>query len=99
MKTHQLIGLVAAEIIKQSLQTREENGSTVARFLLDRLTRPQVAEICRQILADPILKSAVEIKIPRVFSNDEHLPDSILTDQRTTYCRNASCDKPILSCQ
>src|SRR5205807_10384976 len=73
-----------------------ENDSTVARFILDRLTQSQVAEICRQILATPILQSAVEIKISRVFSNDQHLPESILTDQRTTYWRNAPCDKPIL---
>src|SRR5437588_12033956 len=96
MKTHQVIGLVTVEIIKQSLEIREENDSTVARFILDRLTQSQVAEICRQILATPILQSAVEIKISRVFSNDQHLPESILTDQRTTYWRNAPCDKPIL---
>lgn len=96
MKTHQLIGLVATEIIKQSLEKREENDTSVARFLLSRLTRPQVAEICRQILSDPVLKSAVEIKIPRIFSEGQHLPEYILTDERTTYWRNASCDKPIL---
>src|SRR6266487_265518 len=96
MNTHQLIGLVAAEIIKQSLEKREENDTTVARFLLSRLARAQVAEICRQILSDPVLKSAVEIKIPRIFSEGQHLPEYILTDERTTYWRNASCDKPIL---
>ena len=45
MNTHQLIGLVAAEIIKQSLEKREENDTAVARFLLSRLARAQVAEI------------------------------------------------------
>ncbi|GER89744.1 hypothetical protein KDW_39060 [Dictyobacter vulcani] len=96
MNTHQLIGLVAADIIKQSLETREEQDSTVARFLLDRLTQTQVAEICRQVLSDPLLQHAVEIKIPRTFSEGEQLPESILTNERTTYWRNAPCDKPIL---
>ena len=96
MNTHQLIGLVTADIIKQSLEAREDNDSTIARFLLDRLTHTQVAEICRQILLDPVLKYEVEIKIPRIFSQDEDLPENILTDERTTYWRNAPCEKPIL---
>jgi S-DNA-T family DNA segregation ATPase FtsK/SpoIIIE len=96
MNTHQLIGLVTADIIKRSLETREENENTVARFLLDRLTLAQVAEICRQVLCDPVLKQEVMIKIPRTFSQSENLPEEILTDERTTYWRNAQCDKPIL---
>ncbi|EFH84780.1 FtsK/SpoIIIE domain-containing protein [Ktedonobacter racemifer] len=96
MNTHQLIGLVAADIIKQSLETREDQDTTVARFLLDRLTQTQVAEICRQILKDPLLQHEVEIKIPRAFADEEELPESILTSERTTYWRNAPCDKPIL---
>src|SRR5436309_13322771 len=96
MNTHQLIGLVTADIIKQSLENREENDSTVARFLLDRLTHTQVAEICRQILCDPVLKAEVVIKLPRAFSRSENLPEEILTDERTTFWRNAPCDKPLL---
>lgn len=96
MNTHQLIGLVATEIIKQTFEKREENDTSVARFLLNRLAQAQVAEICRQMLLDPVLKSVVEIKIPRVFSVGQYLPEYILTDERTTYWRNASCDKPIL---
>src|SRR5690348_227184 len=96
MNAHQLIGLVAAKVIKQSSSTRDPEDTTVARFLLDRLTRTQVAEICRQILHDTVLENTVEIKLPRRQYAQEDLPESLLTDERTTYWRNASCDKPIL---
>jgi len=88
--------LVAARIIKQSSSARDPEDTTVARFLLDRLTRAQVAEICRQILHDVVLENIVEIKIPRELYAQEGLPESLLTEERTTYWRNASCNKPIL---
>ncbi len=96
MDAHQLIGLVAAKMIKQSSSVRDLGDTTVARFLLDRLTKEQVAEICRQILCDAVLKDTIEIKLPRKQYAHEDLPESLLTDERTTYWRNASCDKPIL---
>lgn len=96
MNTHELIGLIAAKIIKQSSSSRDADDTTVARFLLDRLTREQVAEICRQILCDAVLQGNVEIKLPRKQYAQENLPESLLTDERTTYWRNASCNQPIL---
>lgn len=96
MNAHQLIGMVAAKVIKQTSSTRDPEDTTVARFLLDRLTSTQVAEICRQILHDTVLENIVEIKLPRGQYAQEALPESLLTDERTTYWRNASCDKPIL---
>lgn len=96
MNAHELIGLIAAKIIKQASPLRDADDTTVARFLLDRLTREQVAEICRQILYDVVLQGNVEIKLPQKQYAQENLPESLLTDERTTYWRNASCDKPIL---
>ncbi len=96
MNAHELIGLVAVRSIHQFQESRDATDTTVARFLLDRLTGEQVAEICRHILDDPRLKTSVEIKLPRQQYADANLPDTILTDERTTYWRNASCEKPIL---
>src|SRR5690348_15461550 len=96
MNTYELIGQVAAEIIKQSLFDREIYDTSVARFLLKRLAPKQVIEICQQLISDPVLKDNVEIKIPRTFSEGQHLPDHVLTDERATYWRNAPCDKPVL---
>ncbi|MGD9681877.1 MAG: FtsK/SpoIIIE domain-containing protein [Candidatus Obscuribacterales bacterium] len=88
----QLIGLTAAEVIRGYL-SGEDSQDGVARILLDRLTGPQVAEICRAILADPQLREACEIRVPRLLVEGENLPESIVTDEKTTHFRHSNCEK------
>jgi DNA segregation ATPase FtsK/SpoIIIE, S-DNA-T family len=49
MQTIELIGQVAADFLKRSIQTDETNEG-VARFLLNRLTAQQVAAVSQTIL-------------------------------------------------
>lgn len=95
MQALELIAKVAAEFIS-SHASRDEPEDGTARFLLDRLTGAQVAEICRVVLSDERLKSICEIKIPRSLVETEELPPGIVTDEKTTHFRHANCSKSIL---
>ena len=93
MNEIELIGRVATEFLKQHLMADGNSDDGVARFLLDRLTGEQVARVCQNILNDPYLNSRVEIKVPRKLVSGFDLPEHILTNEKTTFWRNASCDK------
>ncbi len=95
MQAIELTAKVATEIVASHL-SRDESEDGTARFLIDRLTGSQVAEICRMILADPRLGNICEIKIPRTLVAREELPADIVTDEKTTHFRHAKCAKPIL---
>lgn len=95
MNSLDLIGKVATEILRRTLRL-EYATDGVARFLLDRLTGLQVAQICKDVMSDPELGPNIDIKIPRSLAAGYGLPDEALTDQRTTFWRNAPCDKPAI---
>jgi S-DNA-T family DNA segregation ATPase FtsK/SpoIIIE len=95
MNQLELIGQVATEYLRRQLQNgQSEEG--VARFLLDRLTGEQVSYICKTISLDMLLASILTIKVPRKLVEGSGLPDDLVTDEKTTYWRNASCDKPAI---
>ncbi|MEC0174346.1 FtsK/SpoIIIE domain-containing protein [Paenibacillus favisporus] len=92
MNQLELIGQVATEYLRRQLQnSQSEEG--VARFLLDRLTGEQVSYICKTINQDVLLSSTLAIKVPRKLVEGSGLPFEMVTDEKTTYWRNASCDK------
>jgi DNA segregation ATPase FtsK/SpoIIIE, S-DNA-T family len=95
MQTNELIGRVAAELLKKSIQTDETNEG-VARFLLNRLTAEQVVAVCQTILQDPQLAPLIKIQVPRDLVGSYNLPDEILTDERTVHLRHSACDRPAL---
>ncbi len=95
MQTIELIGQVAADFLKRSIQTDETNEG-VARFLLNRLTAQQVAEVRRTILQDSKLAPLIKIQVPRDLVGGCNLPDEILTDERTVHLRHSACDRPAL---
>jgi DNA segregation ATPase FtsK/SpoIIIE, S-DNA-T family len=92
--TDELIGSVAASYLQDHMSS--EDGSGVARYLLDCLTADQTAAIAKAILADVSLSRLVEIKLPVHFVGNYGLPDEVLTTARTTYFRNAACEKAAL---
>ncbi|MEC0238375.1 FtsK/SpoIIIE domain-containing protein [Paenibacillus dokdonensis] len=95
MNQLELIGQVATEYLRRQLQnSQSEEG--IARFLLDRLTGEQVSYICKTIYQDVLLSSTLAIKAPRKLVEGNGLPDEMVTDEKTTYWRNASCDKPAI---
>lgn len=89
-----LIGNVATLYLKQTIATDDAEGT--ARFIIDCLTAEQTAAIAQAILADMRLSNLVEMKLPRHFLQDYALPDSILTNERATFYRNATCEKAVL---
>jgi len=95
MNQLELIGQVATEYLRRQLQNGESEDG-VARFLLDRLTGDQVSYICKTISQDMLLSSILDIKVPRKLVDGSGLPDNMVTDEKTTYWRNASCDKPAI---
>ncbi len=94
MNNDELIGKVAAEYLRVRLA--DDDSAGVARYLLDCLTADQTAAIAKTILADNILSHSVEIKLPVHFVGGHGLPSTALTIERTTYWRNANCDKSVL---
>ncbi len=94
MSTDELIGSVVASYLRDHLSS--EDGAGVARYLLDCLTADQTAAVARTILADASLSQLIEIKLPVRFVGNHGLPAEVLTNQRTTYFRNAACEKSAL---
>lgn len=94
MNSDELIGKVAAEYLRARLT--EDDATGVARYLLDCLTADQTAAIAKTILADATLSQLVEIKLPVHFVGEHGLPRHVLTTERTTYFRNAACEKSAL---
>jgi DNA segregation ATPase FtsK/SpoIIIE, S-DNA-T family len=92
--TDELIGNVVASYLRDHIST--EDSAAVARYLLDCLTADQTAAIANTILADASLSKLVEIKLPVHFVGNYGLPAEVLTSARTTYFRNAACEKSAL---
>lgn len=95
MNALEVIGRTAVAYLTRAIGT-DDAGDGTQRFLLDRLTGSQVAAICREILSRPALAAQVRIHIPREVGQPNGLPEEILTDERTTHWRHATCDRPIL---
>ncbi|HEY1757090.1 MAG TPA: FtsK/SpoIIIE domain-containing protein [Bryobacteraceae bacterium] len=94
MTTDELIGSVVASYLRNHISN--DDGSGVARYLLDCLTADQTAAIAEAILSDASLSKLIEIKLPVHFVGDYGLPAEVLTTARTTYFRNAACAKSAL---
>lgn len=94
MTTEELIGSVVASYLRDHVSTEDNAG--VARYLLDCLTADQTAAVAKTILADSSLSALVEIKLPVHFVGNYGLPAEVLTSARTTYFRNAACEKSAL---
>ncbi|MFD3259584.1 FtsK/SpoIIIE domain-containing protein [Paenibacillus lentus] len=95
MNQLELIGQVATEYLRRQLQNSQSDEG-IARFLLDRLTGDQVSHICKTINQDTLLSSTLAIKVPRKLVEGSGLPEDMVTDEKTTYWRNAPCDKPAI---
>lgn len=89
--TTELLGKVSAQYLKRHLADEEQSGT--ARYLLDCMTAEQTAAVANSILKDTSLFALVDIKLPRHFVGSFGLPEEILTNERATYFRNATCQK------
>lgn len=97
MTLAELIGRVVTLYLKNELaDDRGGAAEGTARFTIDCLSAEQTAAIATQVLADTVLASQVEMKLPERFLAGQGLPAEILTNLPATYFRNAACDKPVL---
>ncbi|RWB69732.1 FtsK/SpoIIIE domain-containing protein [Mesorhizobium sp.] len=95
MNALDLIGTAGAAALEERLQGLGPDSGT-ARFMLDRLTGPQVAAIVLQLVSDSSIQSRVKIAVPRALVDGQGLPETVLTDERTVAWRHAECDRPAL---
>jgi S-DNA-T family DNA segregation ATPase FtsK/SpoIIIE len=84
MNPQQLLGAAAATLIRRTI----DGADGQARLLLDRLLPEQVAAITLAVLGDASLALRCRPLIPREIGRHTRLPESILTDERTTFWRN-----------
>ncbi len=91
MTSSDLLGRTACQYLKNHVAIDDHTGT--ARYLLDCLTAEQTASVASAILRDNDLSRLVEIRFPRAFLAGTGLPEEILTNERTTYFRNAACPK------
>jgi S-DNA-T family DNA segregation ATPase FtsK/SpoIIIE len=95
MNTLELIAKIGADYIEKRVGTLSDDEGT-SRFLLDGLLGDQVVALCEEILLRPTLNALCQIRVPRTLVEGLGLHEELMTDDKTTYWRNAPCDKPIL---
>lgn len=95
MNTLDLIGQTACAYLAERIEVEGTSEGT-ARFLLDRITGAQVSAICHAILSHTGIANQIRMHIPRELGGPHGLPETLLTDERTTHWRNAECDRPVL---
>ena len=100
MLANKIIGRVAANVLAQRLDdTKQEDGTSsdsVAMFRLDKLSSEQIAAIVWEVIGNPVLRDAVDLKIPTSLVDGMGLPDEVLTDRNAGYVRNAGTAKRAL---
>lgn len=95
MNALDLLGTAGAASLRERLNSLPESDS-VARFMLDRLTGPQVAAVVHALLRDEVTAFRIKIAIPRSLVDGLSLPENVLTDDRTVALRHGFCDRPAL---
>lgn len=93
MKVPELIGAVAAAILREELAADPTTlGQGTLRFVLN-LSPDQAAAVAHAVLADELLRERIEIKLPASHLAGYGLPEDTLTTLPATYFRNATCSK------
>lgn len=97
MLANKIIGRVAATILAERLaDAKQEDGTgsdSAAMFRLDKLSPEQIAAVVWEVLGNPALEDAVDVKIPESLVVGQGLPARVLTDRNAGYVRNAGTTK------
>ena len=99
MTAAELIGAAGVARLRQDLERLRAAGSdaeSVARYMLHKLTGPQVAAVCRAVPAEPDLAHEITLRVPRALVVGEQLPEIVVTDENAAHSRNAPCSTRIL---
>lgn len=95
MSALDLIGRVGAMFLSRRIEgASTEDG--IARFMLDRLTGPQVAAIVKALLGDAAASGKFTIRVPTELVAGEEIPETVLTDERSVGLRHAAWPTPAL---
>jgi S-DNA-T family DNA segregation ATPase FtsK/SpoIIIE len=94
MNSLSMIGAIAVIYLRKALASQQTDGGT-SRFVLDRLTGAQIAEVCRAILQSDLAEH-VEIKVRESLGKTYALPEHVLTAKGLVHWRHADCAKPAL---
>lgn len=92
MNVSDLVGTVAASLLREALEGGASGTSATSRFVLN-LNAEQTAATAHAVLSNLVLREQVEIKLPETFVAGFDLPAEILTSRPATYFRNATCPK------
>lgn len=96
MLPNKIIGRVAATILVHRLGDArpDESGSqSTAMFRLDKLSSEQIAAVVWEVVSNPQLSDAVDVKIPVSLVEGQGLPPEALTDRNAGFVRNAGTSK------
>ena len=96
MLSNKIIGRVGAIILAQRLgDARAEEGAaqSTAMFRLDKLSPEQIASVVWEVVGNPQLSEAVDVKIPESLVVGQGLPPETLTDRNAGFVRNAGTSK------
>ena len=99
MLANKIIGRVAASILSQRLgdaSLDEGAAQSTAMFRLDKLSSDQIAAVVWEVLGNPTLAEAVDVKIPAPLVDGQGLPPEVLTDRNAGFVRNAGTSKRAL---
>ncbi|OXS16056.1 cell division protein FtsK [Zobellella denitrificans] len=88
MLTDRIIGRVGADILAQRISNPGQLGDMAALFRLDKLSANQIAAVARAILANPDLRTQVDLMIPEALVEGQGLPPEILIPHNAGYVRN-----------
>lgn len=95
MNALDILGAVGAASLRNRLSSLSDADGT-ARFMLDRLTGPQVSAIVKALLLDAPTAAKVFVAVPRNLVAGMGLPDAVMTDERTVALRHADNQRPAL---
>lgn len=99
MLANKIIGRVAASILSQRLEDVSQYDAaaqSTAMFRLDKLSSEQIAAVVWEVLGNPMLSEAVDVKIPTPLVDGQGLPPEVLTDRNAGFVRNAGTSKRAL---
>lgn len=97
MLANKIIGRVASNILAERLADAKPDDAvgsdSTAMFRLDKLSPEQIAAVVWEVLGNPALDAAVDVKIPESLVVGQGLPPHVLTDRNAGFVRNAGTMK------
>lgn len=92
MIVSELVGAITLAMLREELTQDIQGAQGIGRFSLN-LNPQQTAAVAHAVIADPVLREKIELKLPADYLQGFGLPDDALTTYPATFFRNATCPK------